>query len=51
MDQLTVRADLLDLNYKAFYEPDLNGLRTAIAFEPADCLVGKKLFGKIKLLS
>lgn len=50
MDRLILKADVLDLRHRAFIEPDLDDLRTAIAFEPIQYRLGKKLFSSLRLL-
>jgi hypothetical protein len=37
--------------HKSFYEPDLNNLETAVAFEPMLASQGKEIFRHLKLLS
>lgn len=36
--------------YKSFYEPDLNDLQTACAFEPVTSEEGRMIFGHLKLV-
>lgn len=43
--------NMYNKKFSIFYEPDLNNLMTAIAFEPVDSSTGKQLFGHLKLLS
>lgn len=48
--QMMKKYEALGLKHRAFYEPDLDDLLTAVAFEPVWSDDGKELFGKFQLI-
>lgn len=50
MDKTLEKYKLLRLTYQCFYEPDFKNKRTAIAFEPIDSTLAKRLFSSFELL-